>query len=164
MPIKFRCKFCHQRMGIAHRKAGTEVECPSCKGKVMVPLKNEEADAAPAPAPEANPLVFERNDFGDFLNIPPQPEPALAAAPQAAASPQPAASPQAAAPPAPQQRPLRLPSSFDFDALPGTMGAPLDASPPGIVLSPGRATLLTVAVILGLALAFSAGLLVGRAL
>ena len=34
--------------------------------------------------------------------------------------------------------------------------------PPGIVLSPAKATVLTVIVVVGLAVAFAAGLLVGR--
>jgi len=34
--------------------------------------------------------------------------------------------------------------------------------PPGILLSPAKATILTVVVVIGLAVAFAAGLLVGR--
>ena len=157
MPIRFRCTYCHQLMGIARRKAGTEVECPTCKGKVLVPASSDEHVPVPPAAANAPPF-FEQPDF-EFLNIPQKPEPALAAPPQPAA-PRPQPAPQ----PAPQPRPVQLPSGYelDVDPMPGAMLPP--GEPAGIYLSPTRATLLTVAVILGLALAFSAGLLVGRAL
>jgi hypothetical protein len=154
-------------MGIAHRKVGTEVECPTCKGKLLVPQTSTEGAPAPRPAPEPAPPVnspplFERSDFDDFLNPVQQPQPVRAAAQQTAAPPAAPPRPQ----PAPQQRALRLPSNYDVDVepMPGAMAPSPGADGPGILLSPGRATLLTVAVILGLALAFSAGLLVGKAL
>src|SRR4051812_27959976 len=112
MPIKFRCTYCNQLMGIAHRKAGTEVDCPTCKGKVLVPPTNPDApaqSAPPAPAP-----LFEQSDFGDFLNAPDQPEPVLAGAPHAAAAPHAAPLPQPMPQPQPRPagipRPLQLPS------------------------------------------------------
>jgi len=37
MPIRFRCAYCNQLMGIGRRKAGTVVRCPSCAGEVIVP-------------------------------------------------------------------------------------------------------------------------------
>ena len=84
MPIKFRCKFCHQLMGIAHRKAGTEVECPTCKGKLLVPLTSTEPPPGAAPQAPASPPLFERSDFDDYLHAPqPKKEPVLAGAPQA---------------------------------------------------------------------------------
>jgi hypothetical protein len=46
MPIHFRCCFCHQLLGIAHRKAGSVIECPTCRGKIWVP-KSEHPEAAP---------------------------------------------------------------------------------------------------------------------
>jgi hypothetical protein len=49
MPIRFYCPFCDQLLGIARRKAGAVVECPSCHGKVGVP--SETAPPAPPPAP-----------------------------------------------------------------------------------------------------------------
>jgi hypothetical protein len=165
MPIRFRCKYCNQLMGIARRKVGTDVECPTCKGRLLVPPVSEPMPppAAPEPLPPLpnpnGPPLFERSDFGDFLNPPPQPEPIHAATQQTAAPPRPQ-------PVAPQPRALRLPSSFDVDIEPSPDRLALGQDPnaAGILLSPGRATLLTVAIILGLALAFSAGLLVGKAL
>jgi len=44
MPIKFRCQRCHQLLGIASRKAGSEVQCPKCGISQIVP--NEEAASA----------------------------------------------------------------------------------------------------------------------
>src|SRR5438874_1439658 len=64
MPIRFRCQYCNQLMGIAHRKVGTEVECPTCKGKLIVPPSS--AEHVPIPAPAAQPPFFARNDF-NFL-------------------------------------------------------------------------------------------------
>ena len=36
MPIRFRCAYCNQLMGIAHRKAGSVVRCPTCGGQGKV--------------------------------------------------------------------------------------------------------------------------------
>lgn len=44
MPIRFHCKRCHQLLGIASRKAGTEIACPKCGLPQEVP--SEEAAAA----------------------------------------------------------------------------------------------------------------------
>src|SRR5256714_11793322 len=84
MPIRFRCAYCNQLLGIARRKAGTVVRCPTCAGQVVVPPSDvpdppEMAAApppaptraptpAPAPAPAREPPVFERNDFDELLN------------------------------------------------------------------------------------------------
>jgi hypothetical protein len=37
MPIRFRCVYCEQLLGIARRKAGTVVKCPNCGGQLIVP-------------------------------------------------------------------------------------------------------------------------------
>jgi hypothetical protein len=50
MPIHFRCCFCGQLLGIARRKAGTVIDCPTCRGKVWVPS----LDGSPPP-PESPP-------------------------------------------------------------------------------------------------------------
>src|SRR5262249_32266945 len=54
MPIRFRCAYCNQLMGIARRKAGTVVRCPRCAGQVIVP----------DPGPEAADAGGERNGPG----------------------------------------------------------------------------------------------------
>src|SRR5438270_411363 len=37
MPIKFRCVYCNQLLGIARRKAGKIVACTNCGGQLIVP-------------------------------------------------------------------------------------------------------------------------------
>src|SRR4051812_33517447 len=49
MPVRFRCAYCNQLMGISHRKMGTVVRCPKCSGQVVVP----HVETAPADAPVA---------------------------------------------------------------------------------------------------------------
>ena len=57
MPIRFRCAYCNQLMGISRRKAGTVVRCPSCSGQVVVPNPASEPTEKPheAPSPKAGP-------------------------------------------------------------------------------------------------------------
>src|SRR5882757_1910476 len=65
MPIRFRCSYCNQLLGISRRKAGTSVRCPTCAGQVPVPSTDE---AATVPGREdPNPFVFDRNDFDGLL-------------------------------------------------------------------------------------------------
>src|SRR5690349_10109795 len=79
MPIRFRCAYCNQLLGIARRKAGTVVRCPNCAGQVVVPNIDEnepdepektagEPERAPAKAPAgADQPLFERSDFDEVL-------------------------------------------------------------------------------------------------
>lgn len=145
MPIRFRCRFCNQLMGISRRKAGMTVQCPTCHAQVVVPQDDPENKAEPPPAqpiPDAPAPLFERSDFEAFLQNPVAEKPAV--------------------PKAPQQQPLafatEMPSSPSLQ--PSAAGSRLH--PPGLVLSPTQATWLTVVVILLVALAFGAGLLVGH--
>src|SRR5215469_9744604 len=41
MPIRFRCAYCNQLMGIATRKAGTVIRCPKCAGEIIVPTPDD---------------------------------------------------------------------------------------------------------------------------
>jgi hypothetical protein len=163
MPIRFRCAYCNQLMGIARRKAGTVVRCPTCAGQVVVPnpgtvapdsaAQEPSAEEAPLPQPApAAPRLFEQSNFGEeffppdlavpralgdnggFLPVPPLP-----VAPAAAA----------VAPP-------DLPPAPDLGF---TDPAP---APPGILLTPARATILADFVVLLVGVAFFAGMLVGR--
>jgi len=52
MPIRFRCVYCNQLLGISRRKAGTVVRCTNCGGQIIVP--EAEADAAIVGAASAN--------------------------------------------------------------------------------------------------------------
>lgn len=107
MPIRFRCVYCEQLLGIARRKAGTVVKCPNCAGQVIVPKPEGDDDAAgpddataeaepaqvrqmaavpektvPAPAPKGGGgegMLFERSDFDELLKpVLERKEPALA--------------------------------------------------------------------------------------
>src|SRR5262245_25016146 len=110
MPIRFRCAYCNQLMGIAKRKAGTVVRCPKCAGQVIVPdpgaVAPEPSGPAngPPPAPSSGgPALFERSDFGDMFDapplIPPSPPAPQPAPPEIAPPPFHAAPFHAAAPP-----------------------------------------------------------------
>ncbi|MCI0465363.1 MAG: hypothetical protein L0Z62_51235 [Gemmataceae bacterium] len=161
MPIRFRCAYCNQLMGIARRKAGTVVRCPTCSGQVVVPTPEGSAASpgdAGQPQPDAGgPALFERSDFeqdvfggqaaanstagrGGFAPVPQQPAPLPAPAP---------------APP---------PAAFNVEqaAVRGATFAGPQPPPPGIVLSPTKATVLAVFVVVLIGIAFFAGMLVGR--
>jgi hypothetical protein len=154
MPIRFRCPYCSQLLGIARRKAGTKVECPTCHAQVLVPHfdSSGEVPSPPAPAPRSAPVrsqpepLFEASDFDDFLRPP------NAAAPAAPA-----------APPVVPSVPDRQPA-FDVERLdPSALGGPAATRPQGgVFLTAAQATALTVAAVFLLAIAFGAGLLVGR--
>ncbi len=165
MPIRFRCAYCNQLLGIARRKAGTVVRCPTCAGQVVVPA----ADAAPEDdKPHANQPLFERSDFDELFNNPvgdarggggaAVPSEAIGGTAAGTAAP-PASRPGDAwgthADPDVEVEPLGVPRGGvpAFEPLP---------RPPGIFLTPARATILTVVIVVGLAVAFAAGLLVGR--
>src|SRR5438552_5589833 len=66
MPIKFRCAYCNQLLGISRRKVGSVVRCPTCAGQVVVPTADTEVPETDDGS--SNPLVFERNDFDELLN------------------------------------------------------------------------------------------------
>src|SRR5437868_3472760 len=70
MPIRFRCRHCNQLLGIARRKAGTPVECPTCHQQLTVPTADQEGTDEPAGVPAAPappPPLFERSDFEAYL-------------------------------------------------------------------------------------------------
>jgi len=191
MPIRFRCAYCNQLMGIARRKAGTVVRCPRCAGQVIVPDPGPDAAKAtngpgpePPPAAANGPGLFEQSDFEKLFEPgpsvpPPVPVPApppmpAAAAPQLVSPPPLPAAPQFAsfAPPQPlapqpvaQQpaaQPMPFPANAEFDVEPlPAYGAPPPAA--GLFLTPAKLTILSVSVVILLGLAFFLGMLVGRA-
>jgi phage FluMu protein Com len=155
MPIRFRCRYCNQLMGIARRKAGTMVACPTCRAQVVVPATEAEAADQPRPPQPAGDVpapLFERSDFEAFLDNP------VAAPPHPLEFPAP--QPHADAPRAPAPSPFAavMPPSPSLSLAPATARA----HGGGVFLSPTQATWLTVVVILLVALAFGAGLLVGH--
>src|SRR5258707_11818626 len=54
MPIRFRCVYCEQLLGIARRKSGTVVKCPNCAGQLIVPSPAAGDDDAGPDAPTAS--------------------------------------------------------------------------------------------------------------
>lgn len=113
------------------------MRCPGCQQFVMVP--HEQPAGAPAPtqprpAPAPAPAhPFERDDFEALLNGP------------------------GTAAPAPREEPM-----YEAPVEYGAERVVLPPAPQGLVLSPTRVTVLTVVLVLLLALAFGAGLLIGR--
>jgi hypothetical protein len=134
-------------MGISRRKAGTTVQCPTCRADVLVPQSEAEADpaaAAPQVVGDVPAPVFERSDFEAFLNDPVVERPAERS--------------RTAEPPEPSPFETDIPAAPAYTAPSSSPRT----QPPGLVLSPTQATWLTVVVILLVALAFGAGLLVGH--
>jgi DNA-directed RNA polymerase subunit RPC12/RpoP len=76
MPVRFRCVYCNQLLGISRRKAGAVVRCTNCEGQIIVPDAEPELQAvatrqgkAPSPKEHEPPPndLFERNDIDDLL-------------------------------------------------------------------------------------------------
>ncbi len=71
--ILFRCVHCRSVLAAAPSQVGTEGACPYCKGKIVVPARDESgalpapAPAAPAPAPGAPPAGPRADDFITFV-------------------------------------------------------------------------------------------------
>jgi DNA-directed RNA polymerase subunit RPC12/RpoP len=156
MPIKFRCAYCNQLMGIARRKAGTVVSCPTCGGQVVVPTPEppiQPVQLPPTPGngpPQAN--VFEKPDF-DAGMFNPKPVPA----PPPAPVPAPSLPAQATMPsPAPAQF-----ASSGFDVEPVII-PPSAHRHRGMVLTPGKIMLLAIGVFLLVGGAFAAGYLCAK--
>ena len=139
MPVRFRCSHCHQLLGIARRKIGMEVNCPTCHNKVLVPA-TDAPDVDEPPARKPDPL-FEGSDL-DALLQPSVVDPAAGQPPRAA-------------------WPAPAPGSINVEPY-NPPGPAVPAAPPGVFLSPFQATLLTVGTVLLLAVFFTAGLLIGR--
>src|SRR5262249_40695600 len=154
-----RCDQCGQLLGIARRKAGSMIRCPTCQNDLKVP----QAEDVPVPAPGAlpaaapppvPPALFERDDFEDLL------QGGLSAEPRARGSAARPASPPAPARPQPLPPPLAAPAPREQNGWQHG-AAPAQVAPvSGVLLSPGRATVLTVVVILTIAIAFGVGVIV----
>jgi DNA-directed RNA polymerase subunit RPC12/RpoP len=161
MPIRFRCAYCNQLLGISRRKAGTVVRCPTCAGQVIVP--NADAEVPPVSAGSSDPLVFERSDFDELLNtegegaVPLEKKEGVETAADA-----PVALSSAPNPP-PGAWGTHPEPAFDVERInPVPPLATAESVPQaGIFLSARNATLLAVAVAVLLAVFFAAGLLIG---
>jgi DNA-directed RNA polymerase subunit RPC12/RpoP len=172
MPIRFRCSYCSKLLGIARRKAGTDTVCPHCGYEITVPKEEGEKESdggdsgrtAP-PALESKPLLPATAEKPATVAKQANPE-----APAATVEP-PATIPDTDPPlfeknleevlgalPAPPatswaEKPKpRESSGMDAVSLGGASGP--------VVLSPQKATILVVGVVLLLAFAFAAGFLI----
>jgi len=150
MPIRFRCVYCNQLLGIARRKAGTVVTCTTCQGQLIVPdpaaaateLAEDGPPSPPAPSDPAAPAaggLFERDDFDAVLE-PFQPRSGAAVA--------------SSSPPSSVKR--ERPSAPSLSPAPPT--------PSGLVLQRKHLTMATVLIVLGLGMAFALGLWIGLAM
>ncbi len=122
-----------------------------------------EAEGAAPPTPGGE-MVFERSDFDELLNPAPSERGLEGEQPVALSS----GDTSSAAPPAVEAPAgawgTHAEPAFDVERVPiapVARGTPAAPAPAGIMLSPAKATLLTVVLLVVLALAFGAGLLVG---
>src|SRR5438132_6458859 len=163
MPIRFRCAYCNKLLGIARRKAGTVVRCPTCAGQVVVPtVETNEPEGRPG---EEKQLIFERSDFDELLNQDgTEPSPAGKKPTLVAAGEEPIAIASAAAAPAKTWGAQAEPSSKVQHVLTAPIPPPAEAdvhSVDGVFISRGKATLLMLLAIRAIALAFGGGVLAG---
>lgn len=187
MPIRFRCVYCNQKMGIARRKAGSVVDCPKCKGQLVVPQPAEDEDS-PDGEPEPAGAAVGAADAAGAGDITHSPEvPARAPAKPDSLAPKPAgpslfergdidemlardARPAPPGPAAPVPAPAAPKPVNPIDRVAKEEAARRVAPPvpavagtpsPGLTLTPTTATVLSVGVVLALAFSFAAGLVVG---
>lgn len=143
MPIRFRCAYCNQLMGIAHRKAGTVVHCPKCKGQIVVPTPegpNPGSDNTGGNGGAAfGGAAFDRADFEDAFDPGRQSPQVL---PQSTVAARPSLGPAA--------------QELDFDVM------PTPHRMKGLLLTPGLLALACALVVILIGLAFFVGLLLGR--
>jgi hypothetical protein len=157
MPIRFRCVYCNQLLGIARRKAGNIVRCTSCQGQLIVPEPppgepDEPSGTAPGngtdggtAAGTADQPLFERNDFADLLQGFRENSPSAVAVEPSVTAPPPAA-----------------PAAFSFSSDEPAVKKP--AAEAGVLLTRGRLTALCVGIALAVGLAFAGGLWLGLAM
>ena len=74
MPIRFECDQCGQRLSIARRKAGTQIDCPTCGASQRVPAdpsaEQQEVEESPAVTVDEEPvscpdIPSDAEDLGD---------------------------------------------------------------------------------------------------
>jgi hypothetical protein len=174
MPIQFRCPHCNQLMGIARRKTGTVIHCPTCTKPLIVPRSNEAAEepALHTPARQRPDSLLEKIDVDAILN-PPAPGRAAEAVkteklkPVAAGGKPPAPPPPHRSPASLDARPAAIANAAPAAAAPANGADPdlpslaLVPNERGIVISRTRLILLAVAGLVLVVLAFVLGLVVG---
>lgn len=168
MPIRFRCAYCNQLMGIATRKAGQVVGCPKCAGQVVVPAPDPSIAEDEPPSGNAAAAFEEDEEVQKLLEYVEETKPAPIAS--AHVTRRPPAPPQQILPmTAPLgQRHVPQPTAGsayppDVDVIPLSNGSLPPLVPArGVFLTPGVLTILLVLVGLLIGLAFFLGFLLGR--
>lgn len=156
MPIQFRCAYCDQLLGIARRKAGSIINCPTCNGRVIVP-RLPEAEHIETSKPQERPEgLLERDDFDALFQPPAQ---GKAAGSSVLPVPVPAAPPLSFAEPG--ARALTTGTS-PAPREEKTVTAKEALRKPGLYLSPSTTVWIVVLGICLLVIAFLAGCLVGH--
>ncbi len=133
MPIRFRCPHCNRLLGIATRKAGTEIACPQCGVPVSVPRpvgsdapaarELDEIDALLGHSPGSNGVFVAEVAPPVAPATPPPPRPRVEPVrPPAAVAPKPA-------PPAPVKK-KSGDSLFENDDVDALLGLPSPPPPP----------------------------------
>jgi hypothetical protein len=159
MPIRFRCAYCQQLMGIARRKAGTVVRCPKCAGQVVVPPPDDFDLDGSGTTGAAQPnkatgngegKLFEQSDFEQVFDQ------GAAAAPQVL---QPTVSGRAPGTPRPAFANLPPGGSHEYEAVP--LGQARTPSR-GLYLTSGVLAVVSALMVVLMGMAFFLGLLLGR--
>jgi hypothetical protein len=160
MPIRFRCAYCNQLLGISRRKAGTAVRCPTCAGKVIVP--RADAELPPVSPDSSNPLVFERSDFDELLNTEGDSAVPLEKKESAETAADAAVPLSSASSPPPGAWGTHPEPAFDVERISPVPLATAESVPQaGIFLSTRNAIVLAVGIAVLLGVFFVAGLLIG---
>jgi len=164
MPIRFRCAYCNQLLGIARRKAGTVVRCPTCAGQVVVPtVETNEPEGQPG---EEKQLIFERSDFDELLSQPDSGRRSAEKKPTFLTSSEEPIAITSAVPPPAKTLGVKSDPSLNVERV---MTAPVPRAVPeavpstaGIFLSRTKVAVLMIVAIISLAVAFAGGMLLGH--
>jgi hypothetical protein len=157
VPIRFRCAYCNQLMGIARRKAGSIVRCPKCSGQVVVPDPAEgDADddpvdthTGPGAGPGDVPATVDAAQMNKSLEdaeldallagaMPPAPTPAAASASSMPTTRGKSVRPRPAPAPAPAPAPIDTPAAplMEIDVEPVELSALMPPSAPAPAPTP----------------------------
>lgn len=162
MPIRFRCDTCRGKLSIATRKIGTPVECPRCNASMVVPIASQIGEKLTVLLMSVGAARYEAEVEAniELAESVPRPRPVSRSMPK------------------PNLSEMPLFERADFDTIlessrltepkPLPLPDPIAVSPgidpnhhyDSIFLSRTNATLLAVAVVVSLGVAFGAGYVV----
>ena len=109
MPIKFRCNYCRQFLGISRAQAGGVVDCPTCGQSIRVPLTDGTVPSVEAPELDQEDTHLSRalDELAKLVDLPVQQFVPVLASSQA--DPDDAASENQIPQPLPEPIPIELP-------------------------------------------------------